>query len=512
MRKRPCANGNARATGYAALALGWSMSSLAQDAPGEAEIASALQVELPPYWSIDSVDVRASLNDGDAVQPRYRQRFVANVTSNEDLFVQSPRDSYVGPFAVLTPAGPKGDVRSLYGIAHSTLSLGSWRTEFVMENTVGDWGKPRWTFADPSVVMGTARADRMLAVLREWERTKEELVSRGVAGGGASQSASPQVRWRMASAFPGEMVLLGDRGRALEERIRVLSGGTMELKFFEPGALVPALEIFDAVSTGAVDAGWAAAGYWAGKIPAAQFFTAVPFGPSPGELLAWMYHGGGKELQEELYARHNLYAMPCNLISPEGSGWFREPIESLDDFKGLKMRFFGLGARAMEKLGASIRLLAGGGVYRALELGTIDATEFSMPAIDKELGFHEIARHYYFPGWHQPIAMGELTINLDNWNGLTDTQREIVEAACKESMLRGFAQGEAIQFGAMQELQAAGVTFHRWPDEILDALEAAWLEVAEEQAAADEDFARVWASLSAFREDYKLWGELGYLN
>ena len=325
-------------------------------------------------------------------------------------------------------------------------------------------------------------------------------------------AARPQVRWKMASSFPGEMVQLGDQGRMIEERIRVLSGGTMEFKFFEPGALVPALEIFDAVSTGSIDAGWTAAGYWAGKIPAVQFFTAVPFGPTAGEALAWMYHGGGKELLTEIYNRHNLHGMPCNLISPEGSGWFREPIESLDDFKGLKMRFFGLGAKVMEKVGVSTQLLAGGDIYPALELGTIDATEFSMPAIDKDLGFHEIAKHYYFPGWHQPISMGELMINLDNWSGLTDTQREIVEAACKESMLRGFAQGEAIQFGAMQELEAAGVTFHRWPDEILDALETAWMEVVEEQAAEDEDFARVWASLSAFRDDYKLWGELGYLN
>ena len=340
------------------------------------------------------------------------------------------------------------------------------------------------------------------------------------AGGDAAmtETAAPEaapdkkVRWKMASAFPGELVQLGDQGHMIEERIGVLSGGTMEFKFFEPGALVPPFEIFDAVSNGSVDVGWSAAGYWAGKIPAVQFFTAVPFGPWAGEALAWMFNGGGQQLLEELYHEHNIHGMPCNLISPEGSGWFREPVETLDDLKGLKMRFFGLGAKVMEKLGVSTQLLAGGDIYPALELGTIDATEFSMPAIDLDLGFHEIAKHYYFPGWHQPISMGELIINLDNWNGLTDMQREIVNAACKESMLRGFAQGEAIQFGAMKRLQEAGVTFHRWPAEILSALEAAWTEVVEEEAAADEDFARVWASLKSFRENYELWGEYGYLN
>ncbi len=336
------------------------------------------------------------------------------------------------------------------------------------------------------------------------------------AGAPAEQAAAPApgktVRWKMASAFPGETVQLGTQGRLIEERIAALSGGTMEFKFFEPGALVPPFEIFDAVSNGSVDVGWSAAGYWAGKIPAIQFFTAVPFGPNAGEALAWMFYGGGQELFEELYHAHNIHGQPCNLLSPEGSGWFREPVETIDDLKGLKMRFFGLGAKVMEKLGVSTQLLAGGDIYPALELGTIDATEFSMPAIDLDLGFHEIAKHYYFPGWHQPVSMGELIVNLENWNGLTDWQREIVNAVCKESMLRGYAEGEAIQFGAMAKLQAAGVTFHRWPDDILQALEAAWTEVAEEEAAANEDFARVWASLKAFREDYKLWGEYGYLD
>ena len=333
-----------------------------------------------------------------------------------------------------------------------------------------------------------------------------------VAEAPAEPAPGPRVRWKMASAFPGEMVQLGDQGKLIEERLRVLSGGTMEFKFFEPGALVPAFEIFDAVSNGSVDAGWSAAGYWAGKNPALQFFTATPFGPSAGEMLAWMYYGGGRQLFEELYHAHNIHGIPCNLIPPEAGGWFRDPVESVDDLKGLKMRFFGLGARVMEKLGVSTQLLAGGDIYPALELGVIDATEFSMPAIDRDLGFHEIAQHYYFPGWHQPTGMGELIVNLDNWNSLTDTQREIVNAVCKESMLRGFAQGEAIQFGAMKELQAAGVTFHRWSPEILEALEAAWYEVVEEIAADDADFARVWASLKSFRDEYKLWGDYGYLD
>ena len=320
------------------------------------------------------------------------------------------------------------------------------------------------------------------------------------------------VRWKMASSFSGNLVQLGTQGHFVEERVRTLSGGTMELKFFEPGALVPALEIFDAVSTGSVDAGWTGSGYWAGKIPALQFFTAVPFGPGAGEGLAWMYYGGGLEMMQEIYARHNIYSQPCSLISPEGSGWFTQEINSVEDLKGLKMRFFGLGAKVMEKLGVSTQLLAAGDIFPALELGTIDATEFSNPAIDLDLGFYQVAKHYYFPGWHQPISMIELMINLENWNSLTSTQKEIINAVCKESLLVGYAHGEAIQFAALQELEAKGVTFHRWSPEIMKALENAWKEVVEDEAAKNEDFARVWASLKEFRQGYKIWGDLGYLD
>ena len=320
------------------------------------------------------------------------------------------------------------------------------------------------------------------------------------------------VRWKMASSFSGNLILLGTQGHFVEERVRTLSGGAMELKFFEPGALVPALEIFDAVSTGSVNAGWTGSGYWAGKVPALQFFTAVPFGPDAGEGLAWMYYGGGLEMMQEIYARHNIYSQPCSLISPEGSGWFAKEINSLEDLKGLKMRFFGLGAKVMEKLGVSTQLLAAGDIFPALELGTIDATEFSNPAIDLELGFYQVAKHYYFPGWHQPMSMIELMINLDDWNSLGGTQKEIINAVCKESLLQSFAQGEAIQFAALQELQAKGVTVHRWNSEIMEALESAWNEVVEDEASKNEDFARVWTSLKEFRRGYKVWGDLGYLD
>ena len=320
------------------------------------------------------------------------------------------------------------------------------------------------------------------------------------------------IKWKMASTFPGNLSILGEGAINFTQRVDLISNGNIKIKFFEPGALVPPLEIFDAVSSGAVDAGWSTAGYWAGKIPAVQFFTAIPFGPNASEFLAWYHEGGGKELWEEIYAEHNLRPVQCGIISPEASGWFRNEITSVDDLKGLKMRFFGLGAKVLDKIGVSTQLLAGGDIYPALELGTIDATEFAMPSIDLELGFYQVAKHYYFPGWHQPASALELLINLDKWNALSDSQKAQIETTCTESVVKLLTMAESRQPKALEELKSKGVNLHRWPDEILKTFENAWYEVVEEEAAKNEDFARVWDSLSEFRKSYKTWKNLGFVD
>jgi len=276
----------------------------------------------------------------------------------------------------------------------------------------------------------------------------------------------------------------GELGLRLVERLDVISEGNIKIQFFEPGALVPALEIFDAVSSGAIDAGFTTAGYWAGKVPALQFFTAVPFGPDAMEYAAWLYYAGGDVLYDQIYEPFNIKALHCGVHSPEGSGWFREPIESIDDLKGLKMRFFALGARVMEKLGVSTQLLAGGDIFPALELGTIDATEYASPAIDKGLGFYQIAKHYYFPGWHQQSTWVDVIFNLDKWNALSPRQQVLLTTACGDSVRESIAMGEARQVPAIAFLKEKGVQFHLWPQEILDAYSAAWDVVVAEELAA----------------------------
>ena len=327
-------------------------------------------------------------------------------------------------------------------------------------------------------------------------------------GLGTTADAQERVRWNMQSAFPSNLSHLGTSGVRLTETVERVSGGNFELKFFEPGALVPALECFDAAAKGSVESCWTTAGYHTGKYPALAFFTAVPFGPSFGEYFAWMIYGGGKDLQNEIYGRHDLHSIDCNMIGPETSGWFKEEVESLESLRGLKMRFFGLGAQVMQKLGVSTQLLAGADIYPALERGVIDATEFSMPNMDIDLGFHQIAKYNYYPGWHQQSSIGELLMNKAAFDGLSDQNQAILETSCGHNIYVNFAETEAKNPEAMNKmLEEYGVTNVRWTDEELAAFEEAWNEVVEEQSAQDEDFKRIAESYRAFRRVYKTWGD-----
>ena len=216
--------------------------------------------------------------------------------------------------------------------------------------------------------------------------------------------------------------------------------------------------------------------------------------------------------QLTVYYAQGIHSIFCGLIAPEASGWFRNRIRTVEDLKGLKMRFFGLGAKVMRKLGVETVELTSGDIFVAFESGDIDAAEFSMPAVDLKLELFRMAKNYYFPGWHQPSTLFELMINLDKWQALSPTNKAQIEAVCGDNIRYGLAEGEAVQFNALKELQKKGVVLRRWPNEILEALESAWQEVVAEEADANRDFKRVWQSLSAFRKEQAIWRELNRLN
>ncbi|WP_112323457.1 TRAP transporter substrate-binding protein [Oceanibium sediminis] len=330
---------------------------------------------------------------------------------------------------------------------------------------------------------------------------------------GLAMPAAAQETLEMTSAFGKNLPILGTAGVDFVEKINAISEG-VEFEHFDPGELVPTLEALDAVSNGSVDAAYTTSGYWQGKITAASLFAAVPFGPEAGEFLGWMLYDDGAALFQEMYDMngYNVHVLPCGIIAPETSGWFKNEINSIADLEGLNMRFFGLGAEVMQRLGVSTSLLAGGDIFPALERGAIDATEFSMPRIDARLGFYNIAKFNYFPGWHQPATMFELLVNKDRWEALDERSQEQIRIACLANITTNYAEGEATNYAAMVDnTENNGVTIKRWSPEILDTFESTWNEVAAELAAEDEFFARVWADLQEYRDGYEIWSNNIYL-
>ena len=309
----------------------------------------------------------------------------------------------------------------------------------------------------------------------------------------------------VASTFPSSMPVLGEVSRGLPEKVRRASGGDLILKFHEPGKLVPGAETVNAVSKGTVAGAWAGAGWFAGKDSAFNMFSSVPFGPGMGEYLAWLYRGGGLELAREMFHKYDVHNIPCGLIPPEASGWFRKEIRTVDDLRGLKIRFFGLGAKVIEKFGAQTQQLPPGEILAALKSGALDAAEFSLPAMDQPLGFHTVAKFYYFPGWHQQATLFDLYIHKPTWNRLSDRHKAIIEIACGDAMREMIADGEAAQWKAMKEMQADGVQLKRWPPEILVAFEQAWQEIVTQESAKNPNFRRVYQSYADFRDNYSIW-------
>ena len=338
-------------------------------------------------------------------------------------------------------------------------------------------------------------------------------ISTALAGLLMTGAVSAQDSLELTSAFSKNLPILGTAGVDFVEKINGISG-EVQFELFDPNKLVPTLEALDAVSNGSVDAAFATSGYWQGKLTAASLFAAVPFGPEAGEYLGWIYYDDGAALWQGMYdeAGYDVVTTPCGIIAPETSGWFKNEINGVEDLKGLNMRFFGLGAEVMQKLGVSTSLLAGGDIFPALERGAIDATEFSMPRIDARLGFHKITKFNYFPGWHQPSTLFELLINKDIYDELSDVAKNQINVACQANITTSLAEGEATNYAAMiDNTKNNGVTIKKWDDEMLALFESTWNEVATELAEEDAYFKKVWDDLTEYREGYNTWSGNIYL-
>ena len=325
------------------------------------------------------------------------------------------------------------------------------------------------------------------------------------------ESSAPAQRWRVPISFSTNLEVLGDNIIYVADLVKSLSAGQLEFLIAEPKEIVPEFQIVDAVREGKIPAGYTWLGYDQGKIPASPLLGAVPFGFEPWEFSSWWYEGGGEELAQELYARDGVHVMLCGLIGPETAGWFREPIESLDDLRGLKIRFAGLGGRVLEQIGASTTMIPGGEIFQALEKGAIDATEYSLPNVDQALGFDRVAKLNYFPGWHQVFTSIHLVVNLAEWQSLTPQLQSVLEAACTAGVTRNFAKAEAVQGPIIAAFPEKGVTANYLPTDVLRELQRLSEQVMATEAANDSDFHTIYESQKQFKATYAHWKRLAYL-
>ncbi|RME63847.1 MAG: TRAP transporter substrate-binding protein [Alphaproteobacteria bacterium] len=313
---------------------------------------------------------------------------------------------------------------------------------------------------------------------------------------------------KLVTAWPKNAPGLGVGAERIAQRINALSDGSLDVRLFAGGELVPALGGFDAVAQGKADMYHAAEYYWQGKSPAFNFFTAVPFGMTAAEMNAWLYFGGGQALWDELAAGFGIKAMPAGNTGHQTGGWFKRAIRSLDDFKGLRMRMPGLGGEVISAMGATPVTKPGGELFLALSQGNIDATEWVGPWNDMALGFHTIAPYYYGPGFHEPGSTLSLGVNLGVWQELSDAQRAVVAAAAAAENDLMLAEYNYKNARALNQLaKDHGIVMRPFPDDVmLAAAQAAGAALAA-LARGDAMTARVADSFMAARRLVSTWLE-----
>ncbi len=316
-----------------------------------------------------------------------------------------------------------------------------------------------------------------------------------------------KVKLKIATSWPAHFPIMGTGIESFAKKVYEMSGGSLKVKIYPKNILVPALAVFDATSSGQIDGFHSGPYYWKGKNPAFALFSGAPLRMVADELSCWMNYGGGYELWRELYARYNLYPFIGGNTGVQMGGWFRKPIDSLEDLKGLKMRIPGLGGEVMAKLGVNPVLLPAGEIYTALERGTIDATEWVGPALDIRMGFYKVAK-YYYTGWHEPGSILELTFNKSRFDKLSEEHKAIIQYASEamtSEMYHEFIHENAI---ALKKLKSLNVQIKDFPPQIIKAAKKAFLEVTKEQSTSSADFEKVFDSMERYYSLVKPWTEI----
>ncbi|MFY0641934.1 MAG: TRAP transporter substrate-binding protein DctP [Bermanella sp.] len=334
----------------------------------------------------------------------------------------------------------------------------------------------------------------------------------------AAKSAEPQqtFEWKLVTSWPKNFPGLGTGPEKFSKMVEEMSAGRLKIKVYGAGQLVPALEVFDAVSRGTAQMGHSGAYYWKGKAPAAQFFTSVPFGLTAQEMHGWIHYGGGMELWQEVYAPFNLIPLAGGNTGVQMGGWFNKEINNLKDLDGLKMRMPGLGGEVLQRAGGTPVTLPGAELFTALQTGAIDATEWVGPYNDLAFGLYKAAKFYYYPGWHEPGSMMEYTVNKAAFEALPKDLQAIVKVASRAANQDMLDEYTSRNNQALQELvKKHGVEVRAYPDDVLQKLKGLSVEVLEELAAKDPMSKKVYESFKAYRDNvvqYHKISEQAYLN
>lgn len=316
----------------------------------------------------------------------------------------------------------------------------------------------------------------------------------------------PRLRWRLASSFPSALDVIYGGGETFARRLAELTAGRFVVDVHEAGEIVPALQVLDAVQNGSVEMGHTAGYYSLGKNPALVFDTTIPFGMRARQHDAWMQQGGGLDLTRRTLADFGIVNFPAGNTGVQMGGWFRRPVTSLDDLKGLRMRIPGLGASVMERLGVIAQTIPGGEIYQALERGAIDATEWVGPYDDSKLGFQEVASTYHFPGWWEPSATLSLYVNQKAYDRLPSDYQAAIAAAASEANVTMLAQYDARNPPALTDLLASGVGLTPFPDDVMQAAEREARDLIDETAAAaDVHYRALLESYRGFKQSSDRW-------
>ena len=316
-------------------------------------------------------------------------------------------------------------------------------------------------------------------------------------------------KWNMVTTWPKNYPGLGLAAENLSKYVDEMSNGRMKIKVYCAGELVPAMGVFDAVSQGNVELGHGASYYWTGKVPSSQFYTAVPFGLTAQEINSGIHWGGVQELWEEAYAPFNLMPLAGGNTGVQMAGWFNKEINSIQDLKGLKMRIPGLAGEIFSRAGAETVVLPGSDIFLALQQGVVDAAEWVGPFNDLTFGFHQVAKYYYYPGWHEGCSSLEIIINKEAYESLPGDLKAIVKYAARAVNQEMLDEYTANNNRALTELvEVHGVELRKLPDDVLVELRKISREVMKEFIEGDEMATKIYNSYETFKQDVMEYHEI----